>query len=62
MPKKRKDVDYNLLEEFFQKYFVVHEQLAVNNSFRKYVCYGPDGLFWLQLYVLNNLLAYLVTS
>ena len=37
--KKRKDVDYKLLSEFFQKYFVVHEQSAVENSFSTYVCY-----------------------
>ena len=48
--KKRKDVDYNLLLEFFQKYFVVHEQLAAKDSFSTYVCYAPDGLFWLNLY------------
>ena len=48
--KKRKDVDYKLLLEFFQKYFVVHKQSAVENSFSTYVCYAPDGLFWLNLY------------
>ena len=31
--KKSKDVDYKLLQEFFQKYFVVHERSAVKNSF-----------------------------
>ena len=30
--KKRKDVNYKLLE-FFQKYFAVHKQLVVENSF-----------------------------
>ena len=35
---------------FFQKYFAVHEQLDVKNSFSTYVCYAPDGLFWLNLY------------
>ena len=49
--KKRKVVDYKFLLEFFQKYFVVHEQLGVENSFSTYVCYAPDGLFWLNLYV-----------
>ena len=34
-------------------YFVVHEQLAVENSFSTYVCYAPDGLFWLNLYVIG---------
>ena len=48
--KKRKDVDYKLLKEFIQKYFVVHEQSTVKNSFGTYVCYAPDGLFWLNLY------------
>ena len=43
--KKRKDVDYNLLLDFFQKYFVVHEQSAVKNTFSTYVCYAPDVFF-----------------
>ena len=34
--KKRKDVDYQLIKEFFQKYFVVHEWLMVKNSFSTY--------------------------
>ena len=45
--KKRKDVDYKFLKEFFQRYFVVHtvyvhERSAVKNSFSKYVflCYS----------------------
>ena len=48
--KKRKDVEYKLLLELFQKYFVVHEQSAVKNSFSAYVCNARDGLFWLNLY------------
>ena len=48
--KKRKDVDYKPLEEFFQKNCVINEQSAVKNSFSTYVCYSPDGLFWLNLY------------
>ena len=47
--KKRKEVEYKLLQDFFQKDFVVHEQSAVENSFSTYVCYAPDGLFWLNL-------------
>ena len=43
-------MDYKLLKEFFQKYFVVHERSAVKNSFSTYVCYALDGLFWLNLY------------
>ena len=41
-------------KEFFQKYFFVHEQSAVENSFSTYVClcYDPDGLFWLNLYMI----------
>ena len=46
--KKRKDVDYKLLKKYSQKYFVVHEQSAVKNLFSTYVCYTPDGLFWVQ--------------
>ena len=42
-------MDNNLSKDFFQKYFVVHEQLAVKKSFGTYVCYAPDGLFWLNL-------------
>ena len=49
--KKHKDGDCNLFYEFFQKCFVVHEQSAVGNSFSTYVCYAPDGLFWLNLYL-----------
>ena len=52
--KKRKDVDCKLLQEIFQKYVVVHEQSAVENSFITYVCYAPDGLFWLNLYLAHN--------
>ena len=33
--KKRKDVDDKLLNEFFQKYLVVRERSAVENSFTK---------------------------
>ena len=29
--KMRKDADYKALQEFFQKYFVVHERWAVKN-------------------------------
>ena len=49
--KKRKEIDYKLLKKFFQKYYVVHEQSAVENLFSTCVCYDPDGLFWLNLYV-----------
>ena len=52
--KKRKDVGYKLLYEFFQKYFVVREQSAVENSISTYICYAPDGLFWLNLYLTRN--------
>ena len=38
--KKRKEVDYKRLKEFFQKYFVVHEQSAVKDSFITYVWPG----------------------
>ena len=47
--KKRKDVDYKVLKDFFQKHFVAHEKSAVQNLFSTYVCYAPDGLFWLNL-------------
>ena len=42
--KKRKDMNYKLLDEFFQKYFNVHEQSAVEDSFTTYICYTQDGL------------------
>ena len=41
--KKRNDVEYNFLLEFFSKIFCC-----------TYVCYAPDGLFWLNLYVTNK--------
>ena len=46
----------NFYKRFFQKYFVVHEQPAVESSFSSYVCYALDGLFWLNLYLImaNN--------
>jgi len=47
--KKRKDVNYKLLYEFFQRCFVLHEHSATENLFSTYVCYDPDGLFWLNL-------------
>ena len=34
----------------------VHEQSAVENSFSTYVCYAPDGLFWLNLYIQHNVI------
>ena len=40
----------NYYKRFSKKYFVVHEQSAVENSFSKYIFYAPDGLFWLNLY------------
>ena len=49
-PKKRKDGDYKLLYEFYQKHFVVHELSALKNSSSTHACYNPDGLFWLNLY------------
>ena len=51
--KKRKDVDYKLLKGFFQRKFVVQERSAVKKSFSTYVCHAPDGLFWLNLYLLK---------
>ena len=50
--KKGKDVDSKVPFEFFQKYFVVNEQSAVQNSFITYVWYAPDVLFWMVLYVI----------
>ena len=49
--KKRKDVNYKLIYNFFQKYFVVHERWAVKISVSTCVCYTPDGLFWWNLYL-----------
>ena len=45
----RKDENYKLLLEIFQKYFALHEQSTVKNSFSTYVCYSLDGLFRLNL-------------
>ena len=58
--KKREDVNYKFLLEFFQKYFFVHERSAVKNSFSKYVCYPPDVLFWTVLYI-QELMTLLMT-
>ena len=43
--KKRKDVDYNFLLDFFQKYLFVHEQSAVKTSFSTYVWCEVDSCF-----------------
>ena len=47
--KNRKDMDYKLLLECFQKYFFVHKLVAVKNSFCTYVCHASDVLFWTVL-------------
>ena len=49
--KKRKDVRYKLLWEFFQKYFVVHERSAVKYSFSTYVWSRVDSCFCEFLYI-----------
>ena len=49
--KKHKDLSYQLLSEFVQKYFVVHELWAGKNSLSTYVCYTLDVLFWWAVYV-----------
>ena len=49
--KKRKDVDYNLLLEIFQKYFVVHERSAVKYSFSTYVWSKVDSCFCGAVYL-----------
>ena len=49
--KKRKDVEYKLHLNFFQKCFVVWEHSAVKVSFSTYVCYALDGFHWSHLYV-----------
>ena len=36
--KKRKDVSYALLKQFFQNYFGAYERRAVKNSFSAYLC------------------------
>ena len=43
--KKRKDVNYKLLQEFFQKSLVVHEQSAVKNSVSTYIRMLYPGRF-----------------
>ena len=47
---KRKDAGYKLLKEFFQKYFVVHEQSALKNSFITNVC-----MLWTGCFILNSI-------
>ena len=41
----------NFYKSYLKKHFVVHWQLAVKNSVSTYVCYTPDGFFWLNLYI-----------
>ena len=41
--KKRKNVDYKLMQEFIKWYFVVREQSAIENPFSAW--YNPDGKF-----------------
>ena len=41
--KKRKDVDFELLYEFFQKYFFIYELWDVKDAFSTYVCYVLKG-------------------
>ena len=54
--KKRKDMDYKLLKEFFQKYFVVNEWSAVKNSFSTYVCMKYGRFMFLRGSVDANIL------
>ena len=49
-------MDYELLSDFFQKYFVVHEQSAVKNSFSTYVGILYPGWFILIESVYRRLL------
>ena len=53
--KKRKDVSYQLLYELFQKKIVVHDRLAVKNSFSTYVWRKVDSCFCEALYVDSSL-------
>ena len=46
--KKREDMDYKLLYEFFQKYFAVHDLWAVKNSVSTYVRMLCTGWFILN--------------
>ena len=48
--KKRKDVNYQLLYEFFHKYFVVHEWSAVKNLFSTNVWSKVDSCFCEAVY------------
>ena len=43
--KKRKDVSYPLLLDFFQKHSVIHERSAVKNSLSTYVWSKIDSCF-----------------
>ena len=54
LQKKRTDVGYKLLYEFFKNillHMIVFERWAFKNLFITYVCYAPDVLFWTVLYV-----------
>ena len=53
--KKRKDVYYKLLSDFFQKYFVIQEQSAVKNTL---LCPGRfilvESVHWPSLKFFKN--------
>ena len=57
--RKRKDVSYQLLQEFFQKYFVAQERSAVKNSFSTYIWSKVDSCFCEAVYLPLILLKYL---
>ena len=40
---------------FYKSFSKNIEQSAVENSISTYVCYAPDGLFWLNMYELSGL-------
>ena len=56
--QKRKDVSYQLLSEFFQKYFVANEWSAIKNMFRTYVCSKIDSFFCEVLYLCETYLRF----
>ena len=49
--KKRKDLSYQLLSDFFQKYFVVQERSGVKNLLSTYEWSKVDSYFCESVYV-----------
>ena len=52
--KKHKDVRYQLVYKFFQKYLIEQERSAVKNLFSTYVWSKVDSCFYGAVYVAHS--------